>query len=115
MLRAISFILKLAILSVIVLVLGNWIRWGDNTISDEIRSQMAQAQRSQFLHETKAWTQDLFNDFRKGASRLKETRPALKPRQSSSGQEADPEGILPTERQKLRALIHELNSPKNDD
>jgi hypothetical protein len=109
MLRALGLVFKLAIFSIIVLALGNKLHLGDRTISDQIQSQMAQAERSSIYNDAKNWTEDLLEDVKKGATRLRELQ---KQRRETPVRN---ENILPTERQKLRALIQELNSSKNAD
>ena len=45
MLKIISWTIKTAIFSAIVLFLGNWIHWKGATLSDHIKSNMAQVER----------------------------------------------------------------------
>ena len=40
MLKIIGWIIKSALFAVLVLVLGNWIHWGDKTVSDQIKTKM---------------------------------------------------------------------------
>lgn len=130
MLRAIGFVLKCTLFAAVVLVLGNWIRWDGHTASERVTRWIHQAQRNQTVGEvaekvsdqTRRWARGITTDARSGAQ-ARGTEPTRD--QSPSSQAApqrdgrlDPaktESISPTERQKLRALIRELNSSHRRD
>jgi hypothetical protein len=106
MLRAIFFVIKLVAFSALVLVLGNLIRWDGRTVSDQIRTRLAHAERSELTTEVRDWAGNLVSDARQGA-RKKQAAPALSGRGNSES-----DSITSSERQKLRALIRELNSSR---
>jgi len=101
MLKLISGILKLAIFAAIILVLGNTIKWRGHTISDEIRTRVSHAEQ-------------VFGDM--PAARAT-SRVALKATSHASSSRTHPEAeqISPSERQKLKALIQELNGSRRHD
>ncbi len=101
MLNLISGILKLAIFAAIVLILGNTIRWRGHTISDEIRTRVSHAEQ-------------VFGD--SPAARAT-SHVAIKATSRSSSSRFNPEAeqISPSERQKLKALIQELNGSRRHD
>ncbi|HUP58172.1 MAG TPA: hypothetical protein VM598_12010 [Bdellovibrionota bacterium] len=86
---------KVALFSLIVLTLGNIFGWSGKTVSDRIRTQLSTAERKidHAAGEARNWVAE------KGREILPEPRK----------QERDPEQIPPSERQKLRNLIRELN------
>lgn len=96
MLSLLKTLIKLAALSVIILLLGNWVEVGGKTISDQIKVQLSHAEKTGAVSSVRNWANRVTEDAREGIQR-KMTK-------------APPEKIHPTERQKLRELIHELNS-----
>ena len=104
MLKFFGFVLKLGALSLIVLILGNLIHWKGRTISDQVKSQMSQAQRLELVGQVKHWSNKVVHDANVGGSSIGNSRV----RANRESQE-----ILPSERQKLRQLIRELNGPSN--
>ena len=151
MLKAIGFIVKLIIFSVIVLVAGNWVSWDGRTLNHHLQTTLHNAERSDAISQAKDWTRKITDDAREGfgqrtkhrshssaekravtgknnsvqqasreedeSSDVTETAaaaPAPVPAhthaefQASSG-----EKIPSSERQKLRALIRELNSSQD--
>lgn len=92
-------LIKLCLFSLGVLALGNWIRWNGRTISDQVRIGMAHAEKSNIFESFKTWTETVTRDARQGALK--------KPKFNSAYSD---EGITSSERQKLKALIKELNS-----
>lgn len=105
MLKTLGALIKFGIFALIILMLGNWLRWGGRTISDQIRLGMAHAEKSNWMESIRKWTTEVTTDarkgFQKGATRL--TPPPSN------------EEISTSERQKLRALIQELNSSHGKD
>lgn len=99
MFNALGFILKLSIFSMIVLILGNWLKLGDKTISDQVKTEMIHAENSEIAGKLRKWSGELTHDIRLG----------YKKRFRSESN--DPESIMPSERQKLKNLIEELNRP----
>lgn len=102
MLRLIGFFLKVSLFSIIVLILGNLVRWEGRTISDQVKTQMAHAERSSLLGEIRHWAEQLTREARKGG---------FKKLHSASSDEEFPS----SERQKLKTLIQELNNSRKID
>src|SRR6185312_9150448 len=98
MLKALGWTLKIAMFAALVLVLGNYIHVGGRTVSDQVRTGLAHAERSDLASDVKDWATRLTKDARKGASR--------------HAREAE---IPSSEKQKLRDLIRELNSSRGHD
>lgn len=92
MLKAIGWMLKLAVFSLVVLILGNYVRWPSSgrTISDEVRTHLSHAERSAVAGQVREWAGKVTEDARKGIQ----------------------EEISPSERQKLNTLIRELNGSR---
>ena len=130
MLRAIGFFLKCTLFAAVVLVLGNWIRWEGYTASERVTRWIHQAQRNQTVGEvaekvgdqTRRWARGITTDARsaaqaRGPESTKDQSPSSQaaPQRDSRLDPARTESISPTERQKLRALILELNSSHRQD
>jgi uncharacterized protein YdbL (DUF1318 family) len=124
MLKAIGFVLKCTLFAVAVLVAGNWIRWDGRTASDRVTHWIHQAQRSPSLTRgagevaekvggtLQGWTQGLTADARAGAAKARISGDRATSTQAGAvrADQVSAESISPSERQKLRALIRELNS-----
>ena len=98
MFRAIGFLIKISLFSLLVLILGNWIRWNGVTISDQIKFQMAHAEKSAVWMNITQWSENMVHDARDGFKK--------KPQLRSTELEDHPS----SERRKLKALIQELNT-----
>ena len=46
MFKALGFLIKLTLLSVTILVIGNRVSWDGKTLSDHVRAQVTRAERS---------------------------------------------------------------------
>ena len=105
MLRAFFWVLKVAVFSLIVLALGNWIHWRGRTISDQVKVNISHAEQltGEVADNAKTWVEEKKKQAENALGEAKE-----------KAQEA-PEHIAPSERQKLRALIRELNGTKKRD
>ena len=103
MLKAVGFIIKLFLFSIFVLAVGNWLRWDGKTISDQVKSQLSHAEDSGVADEIRGWTRKITDDARAGFDK--------KQMKVSRSEAAAPssEQIPSSERQKLKALIKELN------
>lgn len=99
MFKLMGLLLKIAIFGVVVLVIGNTVHWGGRTISDQIRIGVSSAQKSAVGKQVQSWATGFLNEARKGSL------------QAAPGQQEAPdsENIPHSERQKLRALIKEIN------
>ena len=133
MIKLFSNLIKFAIFSIAILVLGNYFRWDGKTVSDQIQTRVSHAENSDMAAKLKNWSKELIDDTKKAPSHSstqgnskKSSRTAAASSgelahepltaplvsKSNSGELQNPsEEIPPTERQKLRALIRELNSP----
>ena len=124
MIKLFGSLLKFALFSIGVLILGNWIRWDGKTVSDQIQTRVSHAENSDMAEKVKSWSKELIDDTKKASSHSakKSIHGAAAPSGASthetvsahsiSNEIRNPsEEIPPTERQKLRALIRELNSP----
>lgn len=105
MLKLLGATIKLGILSLIVLVLGNWLHWGGKSISDQIKTGMAHAEKTPWVSDAKDWASTLSEDVRNG----------LKKKSISGEAGLQVEEVTGSERQKLRALIKELNGNSRRD
>jgi hypothetical protein len=101
MLKALGYLFKIALFSIFILILGNAVHWEGRTISDQVKLRMSHAERSQVYGSVRNWAEKLTLDAKKGAAR-------------KADQVIDEE-IPHSERQKLRALIRELNNSHKAD
>jgi hypothetical protein len=101
MLNLIANLIKFALFSTFILVLGNSIHWRGKTISDQVKLSMAHAERSEVYGAVRNWTERLTHDAKKSAAR--------------KANQVIVDEILPSERQKLNALIRELNNSHKTD
>lgn len=90
MLKAIGWVLKTTVFAVVILILGNWIRWDGKTVSDQVKSKMAFATRSSPSVE-------------KTMKQMKSLKDRI-----STGNPAESEQISQAEREKLRSLMKNL-------
>ncbi len=90
MFRLIGFIVKTTLFALIVLILGQLLSWNGKSVSDQIKTQLSQAEHTEVVQNIKGWTQKL--TLPKNKTRLRQ------------------ESISISERQKLKSLIRELNS-----
>jgi len=105
----------------VVLVLGNWIRWDGKTLSAQVRSKMASATRetpallNSGMNKIRSWSDRITT----GASSRDEGRAGSGGRNrrsaSAPNTNSNSEKVSATERQKLRSLIQELNSDQPQD
>ncbi len=105
MLNLIKAILKFSFFALTVLVVANWIEWDGKTLSEQIRSQVSRASPSDMIEQVRSWAHQLTHDAAQGSKKKSKSL-------SSAENKEESESIPSTERQKLRALIQELNSSK---
>lgn len=101
MLKIVGFFFKMTIFSILVLVLGNSLHWGGRTISDQVRTTMAHAEHSDLFGIVRNWAEKITHDARQGY-------------QNKVNHSLSQEEIPASEKQKLKALIRELNGSKSD-
>ncbi len=125
MFKAIGWVIKLTFFAALVLVLGNWLEFGGKTVSDQVRTHLSHAERSDVASRVKKWATNLTDEAREGAKKrplknhapaagntgaqTQSMAPAASSDQPNATAEAHVEKLPSTERQKLRALIQELN------
>lgn len=109
MFKTLGLVLKVIVFSVLILVFAHKIHFGEKTISDEIRSKMAHAENSQIFQNAKLWASGLVADAKQGESHYRKVIPHQI--EQTLIKTPPDEQFMPTERQKLRALISELNKP----
>jgi len=114
MLRLIGFMIKVCVFSIVVLLLGNVIHWRGRTLSDQVRTSMSQVERA-VEHRIDPSTANTVKHWSKKLNFDSAAKPGSKPEKikvASDAQEEGPDMIPPSERQKLRALIRELNGSR---
>jgi hypothetical protein len=121
MIKAIGWIIKVSVFAALVLVAANWVRVGGKTVSDQVKTQMSHAERSELVGTVKDWattvTKDAQRSFEKRANLHNTARPPNPMlRSSEDGNAGDRSSEFPSsERQKLQALIRELNASRGRD
>ncbi len=100
MFRILGFFLKVACFSVFVLILGNAVTWRGRSLSDHVRMQVLSAEKSEVIYTLRNWAKHVTQDVRLGYQK-----------KSASTTAPAQDVISASERQKLRALIRELNHP----
>lgn len=93
MLRLLGWTIKVATFALIILVIGNLVRIKGETLSDQVKLRMSATERTKIARDVRDFSGKLLRDAQKSGL----TGPW------------DQETIQPSERQKLKALIHELN------
>ena len=99
MLRFLFTCVKTIIFSIIILILGNWIKWDGKTLSEQVNNCMTHQKYMPLFQQMKQKSSLFLNDLHQTTSRVHEARAPA----SSSYEE-----ISPSEKQKLRTLIKEL-------
>lgn len=130
MLRAISWLVKASVFALIVLIVGNTFKVGNKTINDQVKTQLSHAERAEVVGEVKDWARQITSDQKAGIEKkisaernalLGASRNALANATKAEPAQARPkiapritanEEIPSSERQKLRALMRELNTAR---
>ena len=143
MLKAIGFVIKLCIFSVFTLVIGNWITWNGETLSERVQTQVSRMEGSDMADHVRGWTRKLTDDARSGfgkklglgnghnvstapsssssskritaAAKNDEVTDRTETASAAPTHSRSDEKMPSSERQKLRALIRELNSSHGKD
>ncbi len=105
MLRLIGWAIKTSFFVLLILVLGNVIHWRGRTVSDQVKHQIANVE-ALGGGMPKAMTKNA----KSLATEAQATRLWTRPQPAHASRSEEPEKIDPSERQKLRALIRELNN-----
>lgn len=104
MFKLLGIIIKSGIFALIVLVLAHVVKVGDQTISDQVKTKLSHAERSEIAGKVRSWAGKVSDDARQGfKTQMKHTGQA--PRAAA----APAENISSSERQKLKDLLQELN------
>jgi hypothetical protein len=108
MLKLISALIKWSFFAFAILVAGNIFQWRGKTISDQIKTHMAQVESASWLTRIREsgvrLAQTLANDAKSGIQNVSPSK------QWSRSVGTEPkEAIHPTEQEKLRSLIRDLN------
>ena len=112
MFRLIGSLLKLCVLSVVILVIGNWVRWDGKTVSDQIKTHLSHAERAGVTVKVKNWAADMIQDAHEGAVSAKKAVSRVSSTKKSETKDTyEIEEIPTSERQKLHALMGDLNHP----
>jgi hypothetical protein len=123
MIHAMGWLIKITLFSILILVLGNWIHWNGRTVSDQVKTQISHAERSGLASSIRRWTNNVAQDVRSEGH--EEARKTIRHKSENRPKEMEPaeasddvkpmEKIPSSERQKLRALIQELNTTTSAD
>lgn len=145
MLKFLGFLLKASVVALLIVLVGNWLRWDGKPVNDQIRTHLSHAETSEVFHgiqnKAKSWSkgirpslspdrsnddlddQDAHHDRlhgerhakpqpKGGGDKLSATA-RLNPADRKPASGETPSGVtdehLPSEKQKLRALISEMN------
>ncbi|MBI2712480.1 MAG: hypothetical protein HYX41_06460, partial [Bdellovibrio sp.] len=76
-----------------------WLHWGGKSISDQIKTGMAHAEKNPWVSDARDWASSVTEDVKTGLLKKNSTRE----------NRLQVEEVTGSERQKLRALIKELN------
>lgn len=148
MLNALSWVLKLTLLSIAILIAGEWIRWDGRTLAQHVMLGIGHAEKSDTADYLRDLTRKITDDARSGFEKKAKSpsrKSAVAHKSAGEAQEEaltdrtemqaaapmaaptsanrDPrttrgsarsdERLQPSERQKLKALIRELNGPND--
>lgn len=135
MFKAIGWLIKLTVFSGIILILGSMVHWKGHTVSDQVKTSLASAQTSETIDDIKTWANHMTSNpstsgNTRSASRLKNAKKRALPQESprnavhpvaatepppaAQAEARTQEEIPSSERQKLRALIREINTSQNN-
>jgi len=140
MFKAIGWLIKLTVFAGIILVLGNMLHWRGHTVSDQVKTSLASAQTSETMDDIKTWANHMTSNpgSTHTTTHLKNAKKRALPQESPRNAihrtvvvpvaAAEPQPIAPSsqsttqtqeeipssERQKLRALIREINTSQNN-
>lgn len=96
MLKMIGWILKASLFTVLVLIAAHYLTWDGKTVSDQVRSTLASAERSSPAKSMQKKSQALMEDARETAARI-----GIDSRKRY-------EAIPDEDRERLQALIHAM-------
>jgi hypothetical protein len=114
MIRALVWLLKVSLFSIVILILGNWLKIGNRTISDQVKTELAQAERSEIASKLRSWASQVTTDSKMGSqikARIEQYTGSSAGPNGGSPDHSSVERISQSERQKLKSLLQELNPP----
>jgi hypothetical protein len=131
MFKAIGWLIKLTVFAGIILILGNMVHWRGHTVSDQVKTSLASAQTAETLDDIKTWANHVTStpantrsanhkNAKKRALPLESPHNsyhpvvAAEPQPATQAEAPTQEEIPSSERQKLRALIREINTSQNN-
>ncbi len=109
MLSLLKFTIKWAVLSLLILTLGNWVHWNGRTLSEIVKTTMAPFENKHLLETAQKWGEGLTRDAKQG---LQNKLSSSSSQMTSTPMEQE---VPRSERQKLRTLIRELSSSDTTD
>lgn len=110
MIHLISTLFKTLFFAGIVLILGSLIKWDGRTISDQVKTGVAKAERSPWLKKTQNWVIEQKKDWLEPSQRKPLQRNKNNTAQSQRWDGPNEQHPTYREREKLRSLIQELNT-----
>ncbi len=102
MIKAVWFIFKFSLLTIVILLVGSHVTWKGKTISDQVKSQVASAKKSTWGKEISAWTGSMIQDAEKTIRTHTGT--------DKNSKRSHKTNIAQSEREKLKKLIEDLNN-----
>lgn len=122
MLKAIGWLIKASVFAIAVLIVANYLKVGKNTVSDHLKTQLSHAENAEVVGEVKDWAQHVTKEHRGGLLKkvdiesgvvaAKSEAAVARAKTALAPAKTEGEEISSTERQKLRALMRELNSSR---
>ncbi len=121
MFKAIALMFKATFFTLLVLVLGNWVKWDGRTISDHVKSTMAAVSGTpdRIYRAEKPVAKSIDHAMDKTMTKIRSWKDRISTGENESQNSAksgrstaEIDRISPNERQKLRSIIQELNSPQ---
>jgi uncharacterized membrane protein YhiD involved in acid resistance len=106
-------IIKYSLIALLIIVLANWIQWKGKTVSDQIKTQMAQAEQSTIFKKAQHWKNSVSVDIKKGVivKLHNEQIKLMNSLDETKSKQVETKEIIPsTEKEKLRSLIQDLNT-----
>jgi len=116
MLSLFKWFLKTAIFTFIVLIASALIKWNGKTLSQHIQAGLQKSQKSGIIQQSSAWSGQVIKDAQQSIGMTKANNDQIKTSSAATAQtqtkaKSAPPEIAETERDKLRSLIKELNTP----
>lgn len=59
MIKTIVSFIKISLFCFTILIFGNWLKIGNNTISDQVKIEMAHAEKSELGGKIRKWTNEI--------------------------------------------------------